>query len=382
MQFIFDEYKSQVSITCEPPAIKEMALSLGLDADSRSFKPLVIADENTVPIAAKICNGHDVPFCVLKSGEENKNWLSVQRILEAAHSENLGRDGVFIAVGGGVIGDMAGFASSIYKRGCRFVLVSTTLLGMVDAAVGGKTGFDLFGIKNLVGSFYPARQIFMPIDTLRSLPEKELKSGMAELIKTAVLSGDDFLDELENSSPNIMNFRFDTDENVRLHTGDMSSFGLWSKLIERAVRFKGGIVSEDMRESENGKRRLLNLGHTFGHALESAAGLGALTHGEAVAWGIVQACRLGVELQITPPSRAQKIINLIMSFKYECKSPHPVIDDFNTDSFIKTMQSDKKKKEGKLTFIVPDGKSAASVYLETESDTQLLKNILNGGIKN
>jgi len=153
LRFSFGEYKSNVQICSEIPDISRIAADFGLDINKNSFKPLLIADENTFFIAEKICKNKDFPICVLKSGEENKNWQSVQVILEKAHNESLGRDGIFIAVGGGVIGDIAAFASSIYKRGCNLAIVSTTLLAMVDASVGGKTGFDLFEIKNLIGTF-------------------------------------------------------------------------------------------------------------------------------------------------------------------------------------------------------------------------------------
>jgi len=369
MQFNLGEYKTSVYIRHEIPILPEISNALGLSAVS--FKPLIIADENTSPIAAKICGGYDLPQCVLKSGEDQKNWQSVQQILEAAHNAGLGRDGIFLAVGGGVIGDLAGFAASIYMRGCRFILVSTTLLGMVDASIGGKTGFDLFERKNLIGTFYPAEAVYMPAETLSSLPHRELKSGMAELIKTAVLSGDDFLNDLEASAAKLTDFRFEA--------GGAGSCGLWSKMIERAVQYKGGIVSEDLRESENGKRRLLNLGHTFAHALESTAGLGKLSHGEAVAWGMVQACELGIALGITPSLRAQRIINLIKSFGYECTNPHPAADNIDTSVFLNALKSDKKKREGKLTFIVPDGVSAAAVALESENDIQFLNNLIKGG---
>jgi 3-dehydroquinate synthase len=333
-----------------------------LEAGSGSFKPLIIADENTAYIAAKICEGWDYPCVFLKSGEENKTWQSVETILAAASKAGLGRDGIFIAVGGGVIGDLAGFAASIYMRCCRFVLVSTTLLGMVDASVGGKTGFDLFGIKNLAGSFYPAQSVYIPLDALRTLPQAEIKSGMAELIKTAVLSGDDFLEQLTPFTGNFNNLNKFLDDDAL------------NKCVERAVFFKGSIVSEDFLES--GKRMLLNLGHTFGHALESAAGLGNITHGEAVAWGIVRACELGTALGVTPRERAKKIITLIKSCGYECSSPHPAAS--NKETLLNAMKSDKKKKSGSLTFIIPDEQSARSIVLETENETRILGNVLKG----
>jgi 3-dehydroquinate synthase len=364
LHFTFNEYHTYIELSREIPAVSSIGFQLGFETGDCSFKPLIIADENTAYIAAKICGGADFPCVFLKSGEENKTWQSVETILSAAVKAGLGRDGVFIAVGGGVIGDLAGFAASIYMRGCRFALVSTTLLGMVDAAVGGKTGFDLFGIKNLIGSFYPAQSVYMPLDALFTLPQAEIKNGMAELIKTAVLSGGDFLEQLAPLAEDFNNLN-------KLIDG-----GVMHKCIERAVLFKGGIVSEDLRES--GKRLLLNLGHTFGHALESAAGLGNISHGEAVAWGMARACELGTALNITPRERARKITELIKSFGFECFRPHPFAD--NKDALLNAMKSDKKKKNGRLTFIVPDEQSARAVVLETEEERQILENILSGGL--
>ncbi|MDR1840021.1 MAG: 3-dehydroquinate synthase, partial [Treponema sp.] len=295
-------------------------------------------------------------------GEENKNWNTVQEILSAAVNAGLGRDGIFLGIGGGVIGDLTGFASSIYMRGCRLVLVSTTLLGMVDASVGGKTGFDLFGIKNLAGSFYPAQSVYIPVDCLKTLPPKELKSGMAELLKTAVLAGDDFLELLA-----------EIDAGVFSNPDAFLEGELLYKSIERAVLYKGAIVTEDLRES--GKRMLLNLGHTFGHALEAAAGLGKLSHGEAVAWGIIRSCELGLALGITPRERAEKIKKVTASFDYELSCPHPLA---GTGLILKAMLSDKKKKNGKITFIVPDEKSARPYACQSEVDLKIAEKIING----
>ena len=384
MRFNFGEFNTTVHIGREIPAIHRIAFDLGIKS---SFKPLIIADENTASIAEIICGGGDYPCCILKSGEENKNWQTVETILATAVKAGLGRDGVFIAVGGGVIGDLAGFAASIYMRGCRFVYVSTTLLGMIDASVGGKTGFNIFCSKNLAGAFYPAEIVYIPVNTLSSLSEKEWKSGMAELIKTAILAGDDFLDELIMSAANQKKDLPDKKEsNHREKKGLQTKPSVSSvlknssiiNLIERAVTYKGSIVSEDFREAQGGKRKLLNLGHTFAHALESAAGLGSVSHGEAVAWGIVRACKLGRELEITPKERAEKIIGLIEAFGYESGAPHPLAD--NTDMLINAMKSDKKKNKGKLIFIIPDDSGACSYPVESEVHFKLLKNILNGSI--
>jgi len=362
MDFKFGEFKSSVFISREIPSLNEITAAINCSSQKDSFKPLVICDENTSVITDAVCGGFGAPRCVLKSGEENKNWQAVEKILCAAHDNSFGRDGIFIAVGGGVIGDLAGFASSIYMRGCRYVLVSTTLLGMVDASVGGKTGFDLFGVKNLIGSFYPAEVVYIPVNSLSSLPSKEIKSGMAELIKTAVLEGDDFLDELAVISRGFSDFKKLLDNELLL------------KCIERSVRFKGEVVSEDLRES--GRRMILNLGHTFAHALEAAAGLGNITHGEAVAWGMVRACELGAALGITPQARAKKIKELISSFDYFTGCPHPLAG--NVSLIFDAMKSDKKKKKDKLTFIIPDEKSAKAVFLETEDDMKIVLKTING----
>jgi len=351
LHFSFGEYKTIVNISRELPVIQNITADFN--------NTLIIADENTKIIAEKICSGLDLPLCILKSGEENKNWQAVEEILLSATKSGLGRDCVFIAVGGGVIGDLAGFAASIYKRGCRLILIPTTLLAMVDASVGGKTGFDLYGIKNLAGSFYPAESVFMPLETLSSLPQKEWKSGLAELIKTAVLADGDFFNQLAHNRYKIENHDLD----------------ILKDCIEKAVLYKGSIVSEDPRES--GKRMLLNLGHTFGHALESAAGLGNISHGEAVAWGIVRACELGIMLGKLPRERAVKIRDMITSFNYECKSPHPLAKD--KDTLLNIMKSDKKKKQGKLIFIVPDENNAIPVTIDSEN-INILESILTCGL--
>jgi len=367
LQFTFGEFKTRVFISSEIKRLEEIAADLNLSMAS-SLSPLVICDENTSYIADKICGSYKAPRCTLKSGEELKNWETVQSILQAAFDAGLGRDGIFIAVGGGVIGDLSGFAASIYMRGCRFVLVSTTLLGMVDASVGGKTGFDIFNRKNLAGTFYPAKSVYMPLESLATLPEKEIKSGMAELIKTAVLKGakgDAFLDYVEAIScegyPDIGKVLNDKEQTLL-------------KCIEKAVKYKGSIVSKDLYEK--GQRALLNLGHTFAHALEASAGLGQLSHGEAVAWGIIRACELGIALGITPRKRAKKIKNIVTSLGYEIGCPHPLVKD--SELIFSAMNSDKKKKQGKLSFIVPDKESAVIVVAHDAKFMDTVNKVIKG----
>ena len=355
MQFLFGEYPTDVKISHEFQEIENY--------NNNFSNSIIIADKNTAFIAEKFNKKYNLPQCILESGEENKNWSSVEKILSCAHNAKLGRDGIFIAFGGGVIGDLSGFAASIYKRGCRFFLISTTLLGMVDASVGGKTGFDFLEIKNLIGSFYPAEKVYIPLDALSTLPQIEWKSGMAELIKTAVLCEDDILFNLILENTESLKEYKNADKELLL------------KLVEKAVSFKGSIVSEDPKETGS-KRVLLNLGHTFGHALESACGLGNISHGEAVAWGMLRSCELGCALGITPKERAIKITRLITEFGYNIACPHPLAAE--ADVLFNAIKNDKKNKNNALRFIVPDTKGALSVNIESEKDINTIMTILKG----
>jgi 3-dehydroquinate synthase len=263
---------------------------------------------------------------------------------------------------------MTAFAASVYMRGARLCLIATTLLGMVDAALGGKTGFDLLGMKNLAGTFFPSPLVYMPLDALHTLPPGEWKSGMAELIKTAVLDNQETLEQVKALEP----FMRDIFAARPITT---PSPPLLAELIQRAVLVKGRIVEADPKET-GVERALLNLGHTFGHALEAAAGLGTLSHGEAVAWGMVQACKLGRALGITPECRAREITDIVSRLGYETAAPHPAIGDM--EIFMRALSGDKKKKAGKLTFVVPSGNGAELVSASC-IEPGLLERIINGG---
>ncbi|MDR2923928.1 MAG: 3-dehydroquinate synthase [Treponema sp.] len=358
MQFNFGTFQTTAHITPTLPGIDEIAKDFNAEADKTGeIKSLLICDTNTFRFAEKIRGTRDIPVCTLKPGESQKDWQSVEAILRCAGSAHIGRDGLFIGIGGGVVTDISAFAASIYMRGCALALISTTLLGMVDASLGGKTGFDLFGIKNLAGTFYPAGHVYVPLESLASLPPAEWKSGMAELIKTAVLEGDDFLTLIEGMSGGF------TDTAI-------------APCIERAVRYKGRIVEEDPLE-KGSRRMLLNLGHTFGHALEAAVGLGRVSHGEAVAWGIARSCELGLSLGVCPPQRAKRIMSLLKAFDYETAAPHPLAAGVE---LIQALGSDKKKRRGKLVFIVPDEKSARPITVDSPDLMNTISKIIEGDI--
>jgi 3-dehydroquinate synthase len=243
---------------------------------------------------------------------------------------------------------------------------------MVDASVGGKTGFDLLGIKNLAGAFYPAEAIYMPLETLSTLPGREWKSGFAELIKTAILSGDRDLFSRFQAMRNTAGEAMRAGEGMQAAPGDDLLY-----LIARAVEIKGRIVEEDPRETGQ-RRALLNLGHTFGHALEASAGFGRLSHGEAVAWGMVRACELGQALGVTSSEWAGEIRELLQSFGYTTTARHPAIGD--PEEYCRALGGDKKKKDGKLVFVVPTDNGAKTIALKN-GDPQLqtvLRPIING----
>ncbi|GHU12619.1 hypothetical protein FACS1894161_1230 [Spirochaetia bacterium] len=339
--FSFGAFSSRVIIQEKLPALEEIG----------GFSPilpcLTVCDEHTKGIMGQILaasgyNGQEFPVfsLVLPSGEENKGWKAVKTILKEGRRRGLGRDGLFLAVGGGVLCDITAFAASVYMRGARLALIPTTLLAMADAALGGKTGIDLDGIKNAAGTFYPAASLFIALKTLESLPEREWKSGMAEIIKAAVLDGG--RESLELCRTGLRDGTFRHGETLE-------------KLISLAVKVKGRIVEADPRET-GAERALLNLGHTFGHALETAAGLGALGHGEAVAWGMARACELGLALGITPPERAAAITEILSIRGYDTAIPCSVPVDVRL--FREALENDKKKQAGKLRFVIPDAEGA------------------------
>jgi 3-dehydroquinate synthase len=349
--FTFGTAVSRVHIRRELPSLREIRRLMPETAGV-----LLVCDTHTEYLARRILGDEELPLRVLEPGEEAKTWASVEAVLEAAHRAGLGRDGLFIGVGGGVVGDLTAFAASIYMRGAALCLVPTTLLGMIDAALGGKTGFDLEGIKNLAGSFFPAGEIFAPLESLAALPGREWKSGMAELIKTAVLADPELFELLKTLGP-LASPVFDQPRAplfLEQNTGPLLH------AISRAVEAKGRIVERDPRETGS-ERALLNLGHTFGHALEAAAGLGRLSHGEAVAWGMIRAGELGLALGLSPPQRVRDIAALIRSCGYETAAPHREMK--NRELFLAALGGDKKKRGGKINFVIPAREGARLVPL-------------------
>jgi 3-dehydroquinate synthase len=291
------------------------------------------------------------PECsvALPPGEAAKNWASVERILNRALTLSMGRDELMVGIGGGVLTDVTAFAASLYMRGCRLILVPTTLLSMVDAATGGKTGIDFGGVKNLVGTFYPADEVRICPALLESLPEREYLSGMAEIIKHAMLAPGEGSDSLWNMVENEREAILARDEDVLL------------RLIPAAVKVKVDIVSEDLRET--GRRAFLNLGHTFGHALETATNFSRWSHGEAVAWGILCALDLGERLGLTDKAWAGQCRRLIADYGFDLITPQVSPGEIKS-----AMTDDKKKRNGRLRFIMMEGPGRPVIQEVPEAD--------------
>ena len=296
----------------------------------RPENSLLVTDETMYSNdAVRSLAADGIEAVVLGAGEKYKTLSSIEQIVEAGIKAGLDRDAVIIGAGGGVICDMAAFAASVYMRGCRLILAPTTLLSMVDASIGGKTGIDYLERKNLVGSFYPAEKVMIYTDFIKTLPEAEFKSGLAELIKHGFLSGDNMLDFIESNKAGIL-----------AREPEISA-----EAVCRSLCVKAEYIEKDFRET--GCRTHLNLGHTFGHALETAAGLGRFTHGEAVAWGISRAMKAGLMLGLTDESYAERVDKLLREYGYNID-----FNDFDHEIYMQAISSDKKKKNGELRFIL------------------------------
>lgn len=285
--------------------------------------------------------GKDV-LLILGSGEPFKTIESVLAICKAAIDSNAKRSAVFTGIGGGVITDMTAFAASIFKRGATCELVPTTLLSMVDAAIGGKTGCDFDSYKNMIGSFFPAQKIHIIPSFIQSLPENEYRSGMAEVVKTALLYSKELFEKLA-SKPEILQNRKDQ---------------LVEEMIKICVNAKAAVVEQDL--TEKNIRMQLNLGHTFGHALETRAGLGKVSHGDAVAWGMARAAELSKKIGLCTENYVQTVKSALSSFGWETQPMHSALNGkFASEkeaalSLFEAMKKDKKNASNKVRFVLQE----------------------------
>ena len=283
--------------------------------------------------------GLDHCTLILEDGEQYKTFDNVARVLDALARLGASRDATLIALGGGVIGDLGGFAASCWMRGIDFIQMPTTLLAMVDSSVGGKTGVNLPAGKNLVGAFHQPRAVFIDTSTLASLPDREFIAGLAEVIKYGAIGDASFFAWLETHAD-------------RLLARDLDAL---NEAIATSCRHKAGVVARDEREL--GERALLNFGHTFGHAIEVEAGYGEILHGEAVAIGMLLAARLSSALGLADVDDADRLQRLLERFGLPTQIP----SGHSSSRLLERMRLDKKSVSGAMRLILWRGIGKAEV---------------------
>jgi 3-dehydroquinate synthase len=280
---------------------------------------------------------------VLPDGEAHKDWQTLNRVYDFLLERGFDRQAVLYALGGGVIGDLAGFAAATFMRGIRFVQVPTTLLAMVDSSVGGKTAINHPRGKNMIGAFHQPSAVIADTDTLRSLPDRELRAGLAEVIKYGCIGDAEFFGWLEAHMPQLL-----AREPQAL-----------AQAIARCVQRKAAIVSAD--ETEQGIRATLNFGHTFGHAVEAGLGYGVWLHGEAVAAGMMAAARLSERLGLVPADMPARLERLLRTAGLPVQLPRlPGADDC-AGRYLELMRADKKAAAGRIRYIVLRGLGGAEL---------------------
>lgn len=275
---------------------------------------------------------------ILGSGEKYKTIDTVLEIIKQALKDGFNRSDIFVGIGGGVICDITAFAASIFKRGIKVEFVPTTLLAMVDASIGGKTGCDFDNCKNMIGTFYPARKLTYYPEFIQYLPENQFKSGMGEVLKTALLFNKKLYETLKNESEKVL----------------ARDPAVLSEVISACVEAKGKVVEKDL--TEKGDRALLNLGHTFAHAFESLSGLGTVSHGEAVAWGLGRMAALSAYKDYCLDSYKQEIFDLLEKYGFDTSSvPQIVRGGGIGERFIEMMRKDKKNQSSSIRLILQRG---------------------------
>lgn len=333
-----------------------------LPFDIEGKKIFLITDDNVEPYARalqKTLQQAGTQFCevlVFPHGEKTKCYTRLQEAHDWMLEHNIHRNSVVFAVGGGVIGDLAGFAAATVLRGVPYVQIPTSLLAQVDSSVGGKTGINTKYGKNLVGNFYQPVAVIADMDVFKTLPAREVRAGYAEVVKYGLIDDLDFFEWLEINGSLVLDV-------------DIQSI---SHAVEESCKAKAAIVEAD--EREHGKRALLNLGHTFGHALEAAAGYdGTLLHGEGVAIGTMMAFDLSVEMGLCSQADARRVREHFKAMGLPVHAGNIGLTA-NVDDLIATMQRDKKAVDNKMTFILV--KAIGSAFVTQDVPEKMVRDIL------
>lgn len=312
---------------------------------------VVVSDKNVFPLYGKKYLNYLNAFyprvlkIVLVPGEQFKHWETLNEIFSALLRNACDRDTVLFALGGGVIGDMTGFAAATYMRGVRFVQIPTTLLAQVDSSVGGKTGINHPLGKNMIGAFYQPQMVICDLNTLKTLPPRELSAGLAEVIKYGPIADMVFFEWLETNMDSLV-------------AVDMEAL---AHVVQRSCEIKARVVGLDERES--GIRAILNFGHTFGHAIEAGLGFGVWLHGEAVGCGMVMAAHLSQRLGLVDMKFVQRLTTLISRAGLPIRAPA-----LGVARYLELMRVDKKAKNGEIRFVLIDGPGAGRAVLRTAPD--------------
>ena len=304
---------------------------------------LLVSDTNVAPLyldrVREKLAGKKIRAVVLQPGEQEKTLARFSELIDALADLGASRDATVIALGGGVIGDLSGFTAACWMRGVRFVQLPTTLLAMVDSSVGGKTAVDLPGGKNLVGAFHQPAAVIADTATLDTLPDRELRAGLAEVLKIGAIGDEPFLAWIEAHTAQLLAREAQALEHA----------------IATSVAHKAGVVMRD--ETEQGERMLLNFGHTFGHAIETEQGYGGLLHGEAVALGMLLAARLSARLCLASEADAARLQRLLEALGLPTSLPAGL----NPAALVARMRLDKKAVSGRLRLILWRGPGRAEI---------------------
>jgi 3-dehydroquinate synthase len=287
--------------------------------------------------------GARVAQIVVEDGEQAKCWQTLERVFEALLAAHCGRDTLIVALGGGVVGDLAGFAAAVYQRGVALLQIPTTLLAQVDSSVGGKTAINHARGKNMIGAFHQPRAVISDVATLDTLPERELRAGLAEVIKHGVALDAEFMQWLERNIEKLL---------ARERTSVIHA-------VRRCCELKARVVAADEREA--GERALLNFGHTFGHAIETGAGYGVWLHGEAIAAGMVMAAELSLRIGLIDQKAVGRVRALLSRAGLPVAGPA-----LSTDNLLELMALDKKAAQGKTRFVVLEAIGRASLRSNVE----------------
>ena len=321
-------------------------------------KAVVITNDTVAPLYLESvlsglrASGAECLPIVLPDGEAYKSWETLNKIFDELLSHRCERKTPLIALGGGVVGDLTGFAAATYQRGVPFIQIPTTLLAQVDSAVGGKTAINHPLGKNMVGAFYQPQVVIADMDTLRTLPPRELAAGLAETIKYGFIRDPQFLDWLEKNIE-------------RLNAREPEALAY---AVERSCQNKAEVVANDERET--GERALLNFGHTFGHAIETGMGYGAWLHGEAVAAGMVMAARFSEKLGLIGKSDVQRVVDILLRAKLPVDAPA-----LGAERYLDLMGHDKKVEGGKIKFILL--RKPGEAYICNRYDSAALHAVLS-----